>query len=420
MVPAARHPVERKLLAARFAGGVAPRYDGYGIANLPASVLRPFNARATLPPLAPDVLPPALLAGVERVVALVVDGLGWRQLLRAMDSGGAPNLRALADRGHLAPATSVLPSTTVTALATLSTGESPVRHGLLGYRMWLPRPGITANMIRFMGILGGRLEDRGFDLEAMLPFPTIFEKAARAGAEACVVTRDEYTRSPLGRLIYRGALLDGYQGQGDLFVKARRHLERLEGRPALLRLYWDLVDTVAHEYGETSDEHAAEVAAFDFALGREFFDRIRDPKTLLVVTADHGHITIPPDRRVRLNEHPGLLENLAVPPSGEGRMSYLHVRDGRRRAVVDYVRRRLAKQATLVPVERAANDGRFGPGKRHPEFERRAGEFLLVARDDHKFDYHYAPDAGPRPLAGNHGGVSPEEMLVPVLAARMG
>jgi len=72
---------------------------------------------------------PTPAAAARQVVLLTLDGLGWEQL---------------SERAHLAPTlcsmvggpiTTVAPSTTATALTSLTTGEPPARHGVVGYRV---------------------------------------------------------------------------------------------------------------------------------------------------------------------------------------------------------------------------------------------------------------------------------------------
>jgi hypothetical protein len=71
-----------RLLAAPAVGPgmVAPRYDGWGIANVAPSILGAFGIADEHPGLDEAALPPAMLAGVRRIVVLIVDAFGWRQL----------------------------------------------------------------------------------------------------------------------------------------------------------------------------------------------------------------------------------------------------------------------------------------------------------------------------------------------------
>ncbi len=79
---------------------------------------------------APDWVP-KVARDADQLVLLVLDGLGWQQL-RARPHL-APTLSSAS--GIERPITSVAPTTTATALTSLTTGCSPSEHGVLGYRM---------------------------------------------------------------------------------------------------------------------------------------------------------------------------------------------------------------------------------------------------------------------------------------------
>ncbi|MFM9133790.1 MAG: alkaline phosphatase family protein, partial [Actinomycetota bacterium] len=102
---------------------VLPRYGAGSLPDIIPVLCGPAGS-ARMQSWMPDAL-----AGARRVVMLVIDGLGWNQLK---------------ERTHVAPAlaamsggaiTSVAPSTTATALTSITTGLTPGEHGLIGYRM---------------------------------------------------------------------------------------------------------------------------------------------------------------------------------------------------------------------------------------------------------------------------------------------
>ena len=66
---------------------------------------------------------PAPVAEARQVVLLTLDGLGWEQLKARTHL--APTLCSMTG----GPITTVAPSTTATALTSLTTGEPPARHG---------------------------------------------------------------------------------------------------------------------------------------------------------------------------------------------------------------------------------------------------------------------------------------------------
>ena len=98
-----------------------PDYDGACTSNVMRSLLED-----------PDGVPewvPQRLDGVDQVVLLVLDGLGWHQMQERSSL-----LRGLSGMAST-PIRTVAPTTTATALTSITTGQPPGEHGVIGYRM---------------------------------------------------------------------------------------------------------------------------------------------------------------------------------------------------------------------------------------------------------------------------------------------
>ena len=115
---------------------VWPRYEGLSVGNVPATVAQALGATTTgcLPPLRSDLLG-GLTDGVQRVVLVLLDALGWEQLRRVLAQDDELVFHRLAEQGRLLPLTTIFPSTTNNVLSTLRTGAPPLRHGLLAYEL---------------------------------------------------------------------------------------------------------------------------------------------------------------------------------------------------------------------------------------------------------------------------------------------
>ena len=114
---------ERSLAAVAAArlpdGRVRPLYESYCFSRIPGTLLQLFGeeADASLPA---DVLPP-LDAAPPRVVAVLVDALGWTFLQRFAER--APLLARLAADGVISQLTTQFPSTTTAHVTTLHTAQ---------------------------------------------------------------------------------------------------------------------------------------------------------------------------------------------------------------------------------------------------------------------------------------------------------
>ena len=404
-------------------GLVAPRYDGWGIANVAPSILRAFGVADEHPGLDAAALPPALLDGVRRIVVLIVDAFGWQQLHDELARQPDLFLGELIRREGVAfaPLTSVFPSTTVNALTTANTGAQPIEHGVLGYTLWLREYGAVSEMITFgpYAANGWSYMQAGVEPTDFQPLPSIFARARAAGVVPYLVSPAMFERSPLSLMHSGGATYVPYLGLSDGLAQIRRLVETPGDAPLLIGAYYGQLDTIAHVYGTGTPEHAAEVAQIDGALRREIFDRIDRDDTLFILYADHGQINCDAAHTVDLVADMALRGDLVVPPTGEGRARYLHVRDGRRAAVRARVAARYGAFSTLLDAEEAIGRGLFGPAAPAERSRARIGDLVLLPHENYYFHDYPTPRRKALDMVGRHGGLTPEELLVPFLAARL-
>lgn len=208
----------------------------------------------------------------------------------------------------------------------------------------------------------------------------------------------------------------GFFGSGDLWINVGETLRNRSEGPVFVCVYWSRTDDVGHEYGPDSEQFAGTVrdagralAAFTSSLPKK-----ARKGTLLIVTADHGQVGTPAEGLVYLADHPELRQMLLLPPTGEARAAYLHVRRGCIDAVRDYVHECLADRFIVLESEPALASGLFGCGTTVPELRGRLGDLLLLSRGRTML-----VDQGRRLYRGHHGNLSPEEMLVPLLMTRL-
>ena len=150
-----------------------------------------------------------------RELVFLVDGLG-ADVLSAYPSV-APSLSAMALHGTV---TTSFPSTTATSLATLTTGEMPGAHGMLGYTVQVPRSGGR--------ILNTLKWDERVDPVIWQPVPTLFERATAAGITTTHVAAKRYENTGFTRAVFRGANYKGANIPADLISETVAALEKSE------------------------------------------------------------------------------------------------------------------------------------------------------------------------------------------------
>ncbi len=404
----------------RSLGVAVPAYAGRSLPNLAASIVRAIGGEPSalaLPPLEARLDPFDGRRADGPVLLFVVDGLGLERLRDAAARAGA--LGASTWLRHCAPITSVFPTTTTVALASLSTASSPSRHGLVGYRQYLPAFGAVVDMLR-MSPLGVAQDEAlvgpAWSSSSVIAAPTIF-RGSVAGAVA--VSRDRFEGHAFTRMIYDGAAYEPYSAFADL-AASLVHLLGREPPPPLVVAYWDELDTVQHLRGPAAPWAELEIARLADLLGfvASALTPARARQTTAIVTADHGLVPLEPSRQTAFDAAPEIMAHLARPPTGDRRVGLLKARAGEVAALERAVLERLPAGARSLSADEAIRAGLFGPPPYHPELEERVGDLVVLVPSPGGITYAL-PGRSParRHLLGGHGGLEPSELLVPLVAA---
>lgn len=332
------------------------------------------------------------LPPVEKAVVITVDGLG-HELLTA-HTGHA---RTLARRlPHDAAIGAGFPTTTVAALATLTTGESAGRHGLVGYRVYDPVHDRVVNQLSGW---------EGLDPTTWQRVPTVFARAEAEGVRAVAIAHPRYRESELTRAVLRGARF----ASGSDAAERRASLTRAlaEPGPALVYYYVPDLDVAGHAKGVASGEWVAALEALDAEVADA--TALLGPRHGLLLTADHGMVDVP--EHAHRIASASLLEGVRH-VAGEPRCLQLHLEPGTDAAqLAERWRASEGRRAWVATREEAVAAGWFGTVD--PEVLPRIGELLIAARGQHA--YYTDPDDRARSMIGQHGSLTPAETAVPLL-----
>jgi predicted AlkP superfamily pyrophosphatase or phosphodiesterase len=332
------------------------------------------------------------LPAVEKAVVVVVDGLGHGPL-----TTHAGHARTLARRLQHDPAIGAgFPTTTVAALATLTTGEPAGQHGLVGYRVY------DALRDRVVNQLSGW---EGLDPASWQRVPTLFERAATRGVRPVAIAHPRYADSEFTHAVLRGAQ---FMGAADAASRTAA-LGRALGEPgaALIYYYVPDLDVAGHAKGMASGEWVAALEAFDAEVADVV--ALLGPRHGLVLTADHGMVDVP--EHAHRIPPPALFDGVRH-VAGEPRCLQLHLEVGRDAAVIaDHWRASEGKRAWIATRDEAVAAGWFGTVD--AEVLPRIGDVLVAARSHHA--YYADADDGGRGMIGQHGSLTPAETAIPLL-----
>lgn len=319
------------------------------------------------------------------VVLLVVDGLGWHQLQRFADR--APLMSSAPGEAI----TTVAPSTTATALTSITTGTAPGEHGVVGYRV-RTSAGVL-NCLRWTAA-GGDATDAipPEDFQPIEPF---------LGTRPSVVTRAEFAHTGFTDAHLRESRWHGWYTP---FTLVSQVAARIDAGDRLVYAYYDGLDKVGHVHGV--GQHFFDELSFVDVLVQRLVDAVPSG-TQVLVTADHGMVDVG-DRLRPVNDD---ALRCTASSSGEARFMWLHARQGAAADLLEAARGH-ADDGWVVGLEQVLDERWFGPSVTH-DVRLRLGDVALVAREAVAFTEPHAPDSPW--LVGRHGGLTAEEMRVPLL-----
>jgi hypothetical protein len=344
---------------------------------------------------------PVEAGSVQRVAVVLVDGLGYHLLPRLAPH--APLLAAVlaGQRGRLLELASTFPSTTPTSLVSLGTGDAPGAHGVLGFTVNVPG---TERVLTHITWRDDPPPAR------WQPEQTWFQRMAGAGVPTAVVLPAMFAGSGLTDAAYRGATFRGVR-RGDDY--AAELAAAVHGTRGLVYGYTAALDTAAHLHGIASERWAQAAARVDALLSRLLADLPTD--AALLVTADHGGLDVPAERRIDLAADPRLARDIRV-VAGEPRVRYLHTVPGAAADVLATWRALLGGRADVLSRDEAVAAGLFGAVRRAnlP----RIGDVVVICRDDSVVLATGSEPPEIAKLVGFHGALTAVETAIPLIVLR--
>jgi hypothetical protein len=400
--------VAERLRSDEFAPGyLRPAYEDYCFANVTPTVADVLGVDAG------RRLPAETVGGppeVSNVLVVLIDGLRYDRWLET----DAPLFERAHEAGRTTPLTTVYPSETAAAMTTYQTGRQPVEHGLLGWEQYVESVGEAVEPLKGRTV-GGRSLEPEVETEGLESFDggTVHADLSAAGVGSAVVHPESTLVHPFARERYDGATRVPYGNPAEGAVEARRTLE--SGDHSFVTLYFHHVDSVSHRWGTRTPHYGATLHMLSASLERAFRDL--DPtvaaETLVLFTADHGHVdtgteatgTVLTDRDVVAESLARGPDGEPIRPTGGGRNVHLHLREGS----VGRVRDALSDlDALLFTRSEALEVDLFGDREPSDLFLERCGDLVVIPNetpvwyDPVKFEH-----------VGQHGGLHPDEMLVP-------
>ena len=335
---------------------------------------------------------------LRRVGVVVVDGLGADLLLNY--SGHARFLSGvLRDSGAIV--NSGMPSTTASALASITTGVSAGEHGLLGYQVRDPNSGEVVNHLKPF--------PPGVDPLQWQPRPTLFEQAADRSIPSVAVGESRFSGTDFSRAILRGAEFRGSASLHNHLEILREFFDSVD--EGLAYLYWPALDRIGHQLGVTHSNWVDALETVDH-FAAQLHKALR-PDEGMILTADHGMVDVLPDHQVWWpSNHP--LRSQVQQWAGEPRLVQLYLHSDV--DVSDFALAAgefLGERASVLTRSEVIDRGVFGSVD--PVNSGRVGDVVVFSEGSHAlYDEMTATETSAK-MVGQHGSWTFTELAVPAI-----
>ncbi|BCU69526.1 alkaline phosphatase family protein [Stygiolobus caldivivus] len=319
----------------------------------------------------------------KRLVLALVDGMGYKM----MENAG------ISVDSYI---TTVFPSTTATVITTLFTAQLPGEHGVLGYTTYSKKLGGVINTLKYTYPLIDSRDSISSQVKYSVAFPKLqsYPQEVKDKKTAEVIPKGlegtEFTDVTHGKV----SNTKTYSNYFDAFYMLGKTLEE---NYDFVYFYIPDVDTLAHKHGPNTDVVKEAI--------RSIYDRLvklaeKNKEYTFVIIADHGHVQT--NEHVIFNNDSDLLNKIDVPPYGDSRAIFLHSR-------YDLKTYLYSKYPTLEVFPRT-------------EFEKLLGregsyaDYIAVPKDDRAYVYLFKQQQDDyTKLIGHHGGLSEDEMKIPLV-----
>ncbi len=354
-----------------------PDYENC-LANLPNSILQKFGCETvgkTLP-----LLDRYLEKEYKNIVVLLLDGMGEKILKNHLAEDGP-------FRSHLAGTyKSVFLSTTVAATTSAMSGLQPCEHSWLGWDCYYPQ--IDKNVTVFLNTVQGT-EEPAADYNVahtINPYQNVVSIIKKSGGKAygCAPFLPPHPKS---------------------IEEICEHIKEfcMEPEQKYIYAYWNEPDGLLHRNGCTSLEVKEVLKNMEECITK-LANELKD--TLLIITADHGHIDTD---YVILQDYPQLMDCLVRLPSLEPRVLNLFVKEEKKEFFEAEFKKEFGDSFWLMPMEEALERKLFGTGMPHENFRGMLGNYLAIGTGNLSIYFNEER------WVSMHGSLTEDEMMIPLI-----
>lgn len=406
---------------------IYPKYRGQSLVNVPHMIASLLGVNPKGIPIDESLYSKRInLKGIKKVVLILLDGFGYKMWLDSNDT--ASFFGRISKKGIVIPITSTFPSTTAVAITSISTGLEPAAHGLPEWIVYLKEIKMIVNSLPFTSFINKsktELTELGFNASILYKGSTIYQHLRKHKVRSFTILSRDISGSAYTGLTKRGSSIVPYLKLSDGVIRLREKIN--SERRAYIHMYADSIDKSTHAFGPFSEESRAEILSVSEAFEQELVKKVSRhaaKETLIMITADHGHTMFYPNKVIYLNSDRKLHRYLAsdngskVLPTGSPRNIFLHIDPRHLKDAYEHLSKKFSGKARVLYSKDAVRMGLFGTSRPSQKFLDRIGDIIMLPREGELIWYEHVKGRKPK-LKGVHGGLSENEMLVPLAMVRL-
>lgn len=319
----------------------------------------------------------------KNVVVILFDGMGYNLINEKIPNSFLVN-------NIVKRVTSTCPSTTTSATTSIMTGKYPCTHGYLGWDMYYKKENVFVTM--FTNKYKDSDDEYPFNIaEKYFSYKTITDRILENG---------KYH----SKIVFPIKYEETYNDIDEMFSMIKDNLN-IKEKNYIYAYYMD-PDSTLHVNGNDSKVVLSILKMINDKC-EKFAKEIKD--TLLIITADHGHIDT---EYIYLSDYPDLFDLIISNVWLEGRCCAFNVTD--KTLFEKLFNKYFSEYFKLMSKDEVIESKLFGLNNENKYFKDSIGDFIALAKSDKIFKYK----RGGHIFKSNHAGFTEDEMYVPLIMVR--